>query len=479
MKYLINKFVLTGVIIILGLFFILRSFFQTSSAETFTVTLGDLEQIITVSGKIIPTQEVDLSFEVSGKINEVLVDVGDRVKSGQILARIDSGEIDNQILESQAFLDGELIRLNELTSDTLSENQLKNKKIELLSILKKTYITADDTIRNKIDLLVEDPNSRFPEFTKSLSDYFLRQDISKQRYELGISLDDWLIYNNQLSVNNINFENIDYNLIQLKKVESLLEKISQGSVDFNPNSTVSQSQIDSYISTVSSSRNTIASLGVEINQASESLRSLQASLPIQQSNLRSAEANFEKLSSRIDKYVLTAPFDGVITDSHINVGEISELGKTALSIFGDSGLEIETFIPEVLVAGVNIGDTGRLKLDAFGESVLFDVIISHVDPRETEKDGLTTYKTLLDFVNDNLDIKPGMTAEVDIIKNKTENVLMIPSHLVMDNNDGSYVLLLDEGRVVEKKIEVGFSNGKGSISILSGLVEGDKVVVPE
>jgi RND family efflux transporter MFP subunit len=479
MKYIKNKFTLIGIIVLALLFISSRYFLKTNSETIFQVALGDLEQTITISGKIIPAKEVDLSFEISGKINEVSVDIGDEVKAGQILAKIDSSEINNEILESQASLDGELIRLNELTSDTLSENQLKNKKVELLSILKKTYITADDTIRNKIDLLIEDPNSRFPEFTKSLSDYFLRQDISELRYELGVSLDDWSVYNNKLSAENIDFEDIDYNVIQLRKVENLLEKISQGSVDFSSNSAVTQLQIDSYINTISNSRTTIAALSVEINQASESFRSLRASLPIQQSKVRNAEANLDKLLSRIDKYVLTAPFDGVITDSHIEVGEISELGKTALSIFGNAGLEIETFIPEVLVAGVNIGDGGKAKLDAFGDLQSFDVFVVHVDPSETEKDGLTTYRTLVDFATDNVGIKPGMTAEVDIVKNKIENVLIIPTHLVMENQEGLFVLVLEADNTLERKVELGVLDGRGNVEVKKGLNEGDLVVVPK
>jgi RND family efflux transporter MFP subunit len=479
MKYLKNKiFWLIILILAIGLF-VTNIFFNKNGFDTFLVQRKDLNQSIIISGKIVPAQEVDLSFEVSGLINNVAVDIGDEVIAGQVLARIDSSEITNEISESQAQLDSQLSQLNELTSGNQDESQTLSSKQQLLSVLKKSYITADDIVRNKVDIFFTDPNSRFPEFTKSLSDYFLRQDLNEERFEVGKLLEDWEVYNSNLEIGSVKLTDSEYNIESLREIENLLEIISNGSVDFSPTSSVTQSQIDAYISTISSARNSVASLIVEINQTSESLRDIQSNIPVQQAAVRNAEANLQKLNSRTSKYFLVAPFDGVITEREIEVGEVSEIGKTAISIIGNGDLEIETFIPEVLIAGVDVSDLGKAQLDAFGDLQRFDVFVAHVDPRETEKDGLVTYRTLVDFTNPDERIRPGMSAEVEIIKQQISNTFVIPTHLIQEDTNGLFVEILEKGDAVRKEITVGLEDGKGSIAVISGISENDLVIVPK
>jgi HlyD family secretion protein len=479
MKYLKNKILWGAVVVILIIILISNLFIKNNGFETVAVKRGDLNQSVTVSGKIVPAQEVDLSFEISGLINSVTVDVGDEVSAGQILARIDGAEISNEISEAQAKLDSELAKLNELTSGNQEESQTLSSRQELLSVLKKSYITADDILRNKIDIFFTDPESRFPEFSKSLSDYFLRQEINEERVKVGNLLDEWQAYNNELTSNTVTLADAEYSINKIKNLEVLLNLISDGAVDFSPTSSITQNQIDSYVATISSARTSLASLIVEINQSTESVRDIQSNLPIQQAAVRNAEANLQKLNSRTSRYVLIAPFDGVITEREIEPGEVSEIGKTALSIIGNGALEIETFIPEVLIAGVDVADKGKAQLDAFGELQRFDVFVAHVDPRETEKDGLTTYRTLVDFTTPNDDIRPGMTAEVEIIKEQIPNTLIIPSHLVEEDSEGFYVKVLNGRQKEIRRVELGISDGKGSVSVNSGISEGEEVVVPE
>jgi multidrug efflux pump subunit AcrA (membrane-fusion protein) len=79
MKYLKNKFVWIGIIIIIFILIMINSFLKNNQNEIYTIETNDLNQIITISGKIVPAQEVDLSFEISGQIQQIYVDIGDEV----------------------------------------------------------------------------------------------------------------------------------------------------------------------------------------------------------------------------------------------------------------------------------------------------------------------------------------------------------------------------------------------------------------
>jgi RND family efflux transporter MFP subunit len=480
MNYLKNKlgiWGLIGVIVLIVASVFAAVNFGNGKYESHIVSRGNFTEQVTVSGKVIPAQEIDLSFEVSGKISNVYFDIGDAIKAGDIIARLDTSEINNEIQESESSLQSQIAQLNSLTSETNTESQLDNEKEELLNVLKKSYITTDDIVRNKVDIFIENPTTRFPEFTNAMSDYFTRQEINELRFEVQRVLESWKEYNEQISADNISLNDSDYSIDQLRKVEELLNAISGGTIDFEPTINLSQAQIDAYISSISSARNTIAGLVVEINQTTQSLRNIQAEVPVVAANVENAKATVSKLNSRLSKYVLVAPFDGILTAREIEPGEVTEIGRNVVSIIGDANLEIETFIPEVRIAGVDVSDTGSATLDAFGRDQKFDVYIAHIDPRETEKDGITTYRTLIDFDTSFDQVRPGMTAEVEIRKEEILDVILIPRHLVKSDDEGDFVNLVVEGEVERHGVSVGKSDGKGSVIIESGLEEGDEVAI--
>jgi HlyD family secretion protein len=68
------------------------------------VTRSSLDITVTATGNLRPTNQVQVGSEVSGRIDSVLVDVNDRVSQGQVLARINTDVIEDQIKQSQANL---------------------------------------------------------------------------------------------------------------------------------------------------------------------------------------------------------------------------------------------------------------------------------------------------------------------------------------------------------------------------------------
>lgn len=481
MKFLKNKTWLTAILTIIFILFLLISFrfIKNGKYETFEVKSNDFTQTVTVSGKVVPTQEINLGFEISGEISNVFVKIGDVVKKGQILASLNQAELSSEINESTSLLQSEFAKLVELAGTSESkeaESQLKNKKIEMLNTLNKAQITADNIIRNQVDTFFENPTKNFPEFSISLRNYFLRQNINDKRVEMEKTLAEWSTYNNELNFDNISVLDAEYNIRALKKVEEILSLISTGTTDFNPTSEINQAQIDSYIATISQAISTVSNLILEVNQITEATRKTEAEIPIQEAKVRNAQATVSKFNSRSEKYVIRAPFDGIVTAKEIEIGGISEIGKTAISMIENSDYEVEIFIPEMRISGINVGDEANVKLDAFGKDTIFKAVLSHIDPRETEKDGITTYRGLINFVDKNKDVRIGMTAEVEIEKEKIRDVITIPLHFILEKEGKNYVEILN-GSLSEREIIVGEKDGKGSVLIENGLNVGDKIVI--
>ena len=100
-----------------------------------------------------------------------------------------------------------------------------------------------------------------------------------------------------------------------------------------------------------------------------------------------------------------------------------------------------------------------------------------VDPAETIKDGVPTYKTTLTFLARDSRIRSGMTANVDIETGVLHDAIVIPRGAVGTKNGTPYVSVLDQGNVVERSVMTGPSPALGQVEILSGLSRGDIILL--
>ncbi|HMO78816.1 MAG TPA: efflux RND transporter periplasmic adaptor subunit [Candidatus Paceibacterota bacterium] len=469
-----------GIVLILVFIFILNNFGNKNNYKIFEVKNADLSITTQVFGRVVPAEEINLAFENTGRISVINFRIGDEVRQGDIIAKLNTAELNSEIDQAIANLESQEAKLKEITGNSGEfNNKIQSNREILLSRLKKSFILADDVVRNQIDSFIIEPNNRFPEFDASLSNFFVRKDIEEKRYQIGQMLIDWKKQVDDLSNENVSLPQSQKFIENLKQIENLLSTISTNSSDFNPTQSKTKQQIDSYLAGISQSRNSIAGAILDINNAVESLRSVEAEIPVIQANVNSARASIDRLNARSSNFVIRAPFDGVITGRHVELGVVVTAGQKAFSMISNKSLEIESFVPEINIAGVDVGDVAMVTLDAFGKDQIFETVISHIDPRETIKDGVTTYRILLNFVNFNKNILSGMSAEIEIEKEKIIDQVIIPRYLIQREDGQNYVDVM-AGKIIErKKIELGQRDNKGNVIVLSGLSAGDKVVVPQ
>ncbi|MFW5887173.1 MAG: efflux RND transporter periplasmic adaptor subunit [Bacteriovoracia bacterium] len=467
--YLIGAFAVVAITLTL--------FNKNNEYQTHVIEKNDFIESAEIAGKIIPAQELNLSFEVAGKVSRVYVDTGDNVQAGDILVELDTTEVSSELSEVIANLEREQSRLAEVSGEITSKNKLQNSAENLLQTIEKSYVSSDDIVKNSVDKFFDNPNNRFPDFSNSLGDYFLRQEINDQRYEIGGLLEEWKRQINSLDSAIIDNKDADDTISNLRQIESFLSKITSDVDKFSPTSSVTQTEIDSYINSISNARNNVSSLIIEVTSAYNNFRDVQAELPVLESSINNARATVDKLSARKQKYALYAPFDGIITEQDIELGQVVSVNETVLSMISDEAFDVEGFVPELNIIGVEVGDEAILSLDAFGDDTKFKSEISHVDPRETIKDGVTTYRVLLNLLEGNEQIRSGMTVNVEIIKEIIKDQIIIPRYLIQENENGSYVKLYVNDKTEDRQIKVGKTDGKGGVVVLEGLEVGEEIII--
>jgi HlyD family secretion protein len=114
--------------------------------ETAKVNEGDLTVTVTATGTLQPVNQVDVGSELSGVIDSVAVDFNDRVKRGQVLARLNTDRLQARVIESRAVLESGKAKLEEAKA-TVLETRLRFDRCEQLAARKLCAQEELDTDR--------------------------------------------------------------------------------------------------------------------------------------------------------------------------------------------------------------------------------------------------------------------------------------------------------------------------------------------
>jgi len=125
------KWILIGGGVLLMLLLLSRCFAPTPppSYATADVVQGDLAVTVSATGKLAPTNQVEVGSEISGLVDRVLVDVNDRVTKGQPLAVIDPSRLDDQIRQGEAALNANVASVSQARA-TLQEAQAQLSRLQ-------------------------------------------------------------------------------------------------------------------------------------------------------------------------------------------------------------------------------------------------------------------------------------------------------------------------------------------------------------
>lgn len=436
-----------------------------------------LSQTVDVSGKVIPLEDVKLSFEVSGRVVKNNFGIGDKVKRGALIAEIDKSKILADISRAKADVQVSQIEVNEL-ADTEGSNRILNERSSTVSTLKNAYTSADIAVRNKTDQMFENPGFANAKVTLAIDDYELRQDIEKERVDIGKLLNKW--NQRMLELNSVNLEisDITETLINLNMVRDYLRLLEGGLGDSSPIGSVTSSTIGTYRTDLASARNTVDTAIESVDSVNENLRDVTSDLPIKQAKLSSKEAELDSLLAQLDDYSIVAPFDGVVTKNDLTVGQIVAANESLISLITQGDLEIEAFVPEINIANVKIGDAVDFALDAFGPEK-FGGFVASIDPSETIDDGVSTYRILIGInpSPESVRIKSGMTADISIYTLTKEDVILVPVSSIFAESGKSFVYLKKDKDIEKREVVLGQKDSYGNQEVLDGLSVGDLVIL--
>jgi HlyD family secretion protein len=196
----------------------------------------------------------------------------------------------------------------------------------------------------------------------------------------------------------------------------------------------------------------------------------------QKARLRALRKRIQLLDERRRKLSVRAPFDGIITKKSVEAGETKIAGSPLFVLADPSDTYIEAEIDETESARVRVGMKCRLLPDAYqGRS--FEGRVTEVMPVvEASKEVSRANVVRVVPVSPPVLFRLGMSADVEVLVGRKDDVLQVPSSAVMEREGKKFVYVVAGGKIARRDVATGIGNWDRT-EILSGLSAGDPVVV--
>lgn len=188
-------------------------------------------------------------------------------------------------------------------------------------------------------------------------------------------------------------------------------------------------------------------------------------------------------SDQLDEFVIEAPSSGTVIEVKVEEGEIissgtsTVTGGTSLMKIADlSKMLAKVKINEVNVTQVKLGQPVEIRLDAVPGRVYHGKVVQ-ISPQGERLNNVVTYLTTIEVQDPDEQMKPTMTANIDIISNVMKDVLYVPVEVVSRVGSDDVVYLDENGKRVAKKIKIA-ARTESYVVIQEGLKEGELVLRP-
>jgi HlyD family secretion protein len=189
-----------------------------------------------------------------------------------------------------------------------------------------------------------------------------------------------------------------------------------------------------------------------------------------------AEARVAQAEAALNSATLRAPFEGMIIERLIAVGERATPNQPLITLADSNTLLIVANVDEVDVGRVEAGQAVSVTLDAFPTRPLAGEV-RQVAPAADASRGATTYRTLIDVAPPELPLRLDMAADLQIRTANVSGVLLLPLSAIRYAENQPYVLVRRDGEPVEQEVVLGPQDER-MVAILEGVEEGEVVVLP-
>lgn len=192
--------------------------------------------------------------------------------------------------------------------------------------------------------------------------------------------------------------------------------------------------------------------------------------------ITAAQSRIDAAQATLRLARVTAPFGGIVTEAYPLPGDQVNAGVTAFRVDDLSSLLVDVNVSEVDINSVSVGQAVKLTFDAIlGRE--YNGVVVEVSQTGTITAGVVNFKVTVELADADSQVKPGMTAAVNITVNELEDVLLVPNRAVRLSDGERVVYLLENNEPVKTPVRLGSSSDTMSVLAGGDVVEGDAVIL--
>lgn len=500
------------------------------------VSRGNIYQVVSETGKIAKSEDFDLNFQEAGRLENVYVKVGEAVNKGDVLARLDSSQLRFQLQEAEASLDLSRAKLDKLlvgsspeeislaeTKVTNARTSLKNSEQELEDEKNLSQESLDNALEDALNVLddayLKISNSFNVAGTIQIA-YFTGTDqesvkVVENKNKIGSSAAKVKSYLDSARADSAE-ANVVVSLTEVESVmretagslkiirdtcetsfyysrvssadktsldaqraniNTVLTDLADAKQDISTEKLTNVADINAAQADVDSAKGALKTAQAELSKILASAR--EADVNLAQAEIKRDQAKVDNLKNSINNTILKSPVAGQVVKINKGVGELAEplASDSIVVVLPSTSFQVEADIYEEDVGKIALENETDISLVAFPGKIFKGKVLS-VDPAEKIIDGVVYYRTVVSFNEDLPEgVKPGMTADLTIETAQRENVLILPEEAVKEAG-GKITVTVSKGKdFSEKEIEIGLKGNNNMIEIVSGLEEGEEVVI--
>lgn len=364
-------------------------------------THRESDNSIRASGTIEAT-DVDVSFQIAGRVIEVLAVEGQPVKAGDVLARISADELVHRVNQLQAALDAAASQVRQQQGTVRMRRDVVEGQIEQARGQAQASRVAADRVREglrpqEIQVAEADLAQTEAQLTQSRADFERTSNLFKE----GV----------------VPRQQLDAAEAALRTAESAREAANQRLAlarEGSRRQDIAEAE----------ARAETAQAGVSVAQAGRTDVEIQrAALNAAQAREKELRAQLEAAKTQLSYTEIRSPLDGVVLTKNVEAGEFVNPGTPVVTIANIEDLWMNIYIPESKTGLVKLGQNVRVTVDSFrGESFKGKITFVSAESEFTPKTIVTqeeriklVYRTKVSLENTQQRLKPGMPADAEIL----------------------------------------------------------------
>jgi HlyD family secretion protein len=447
----LRSWIIIGVVVVIVAAIVIINGIRSSQAaqteyQTEAASIGDISIMVSATGSVRANQTANLIWETSGKVSDIYVEKGQVVEEDVVLAELASTSLsqsiimaqvdlinakeglDNVINNSESRANAHLVLIQaeqalEDAEDDAESKLFQRASKETIDIARANLINANEALDQAEDLFERTKGAGDDSviYAAGLSQYAqARQEQQRAEYNLRYVQD----LPDALAVEEVNAK------LELAKAQYLTAKEDWEKVKDGPN----------------------------------------------EDDVLAAQARVDSAQAALDMAKLSAPFDGTITDIEDKVGDLVTAGNRGFQLDDLSHLMVDVAVSEVDVNKISLGQSAEVTFDAI-QGKTYSGTVSDIAMFGTNTNGSVDFTVTIEINDAGVEVRPGMTAAVDIEVEQMQGVLQVPSRSVRTLNNERVVYVMKGSIPMPVKIELGASANSYSQIVSGDIKEGDMIVL--